>query len=84
MLRVDRIQASAISQPMPDSINSMWEKIQRRAELNEDGSISWDEIQEATGSKPPLTKESFDMVVAGEPRLNKEGLVKLREGASTA
>lgn len=81
---MDKIQASAISQPMPDSINSMWGKIQRRAELNDDGSISWDEIEEATGRKPPLTKDSFDVVVAGEPRLNKEGLLKLMEAQSTA
>ena len=81
-LRIDRIQATAISQPMPDSLNSLWEKIQRRAELNEDGSISWDEIKEATGAKPPLTKDSFDAVVAGEPRLKKEGLVKLMEAQS--
>ena len=83
-LRVDKIQASAVNQPMPDSINSMWEKIQRRAELNDDNSISWDEIEEATGQKPPLAKDSFDAVVAGEPRLNKEGLLKLRESQSNA
>merc|ERR1711871_1616867 len=28
-LRVDKIQASAIAQPMPDSVNSMWQKIQQ-------------------------------------------------------
>ena len=81
---MDRIQASAISQPLPDSVNSKWAKIQRRAELNEDASISWDDIEEATGGKPPVSKESYDAVVAGEARLKMEGLEKLRERQSSS
>ena len=62
----------------------MWEKIQRRSELNDDGSISWDEIKEATGGRPPFAKDKYDGIVAGEPRLSKEGLRKLKndEGLS--
>lgn len=67
---------------MPDSINSLWEKVQRRSELNKDGSISWEEITEATGGRPPFTRDKFDVIVAGEPRLSKEGLRKLQDDES--
>lgn len=78
-LRVDKIQATPVIQPLPDSVNSMWEKISQRAALNKESDITWDQIVESTSGTPPLSKDEFLSYTAGEPTLSSAGLIKLKE-----
>ena len=76
---MDKINAAALDQPLPPTVNDMWEKISARLDMNDDKTITWDQVEESTGGEPPLTKEAFDSYLAGQPWLSKEGLTKLRE-----
>ena len=78
-LRVDNIQATPVIQPVPDAVNSMWEKISQRATLNKEGDITWEQIIESTGGQPPLTKDQFAQYCAGEKSLSAAGLVLLKD-----
>jgi len=78
-LRVDNIQATPVIQPVPDSVNTVWDKITQRASLNKEGDISWKQILECTGDAPPLSKDQFQSYTAGEATLSALGLIKLKE-----
>ena len=76
---MDKINAAALDQPLPPTVNDMWDKISARLDMNDDKTITWDQVEASTGGEPPLTKEAFDSYLAGQPSLSKEGLTKLRE-----
>ena len=79
VLRVDNIEAKPVVQPVPDAVNSMWDRISQKAKFNKLGDITWAQIMEATGSQPPLSRAKFEDYCAGETSLSATGLRLLRE-----
>ena len=79
VLRVDNIEAKPVVQPVPDAVNSMWDRISQKAKFNKEGDITWAQIMEATGSQPPLSRAEFEDYCAGETSLSATGLRLLRE-----